>query len=106
MFEAAIKKGPCIIDFTASWCGPCQQIGPVFEGLASEFPALAFYKVDVDKNREVAAANNVSAMPTFKVFEKGSAVEEMRGADPNGLRQLVDEAVTRTTTANQQLNKS
>ena len=53
-FDAALKEAGSklvVVDFTASWCGPCQQIAPVFKGLAQEFKDVVFLKVDVDENK-------------------------------------------------------
>ena len=79
----------CVVDFTAAWCGPCKQIAPVFERLALQHPAVHFLKVDVDQVQEVAAAENVRSMPTFKVYRHGVKVEEFSGADPNKLSAVV-----------------
>ena len=76
----------CLVDFTASWCGPCRQIAPVFERMALVNPHVHFLKVDVDEVQEVAAAENVRSMPTFKLYRYGSKVEEFSGADPNRLQ--------------------
>lgn len=55
---------PAIVDFTATWCGPCQRIAPVLEELAREYDGkIVIYKVDIDKNRELAKAFNVSSIP-------------------------------------------
>ena len=78
-----------VVDFTATWCGPCQRIAPLYAQLASEFAQAEFIKVDVDENQETAAACQVSAMPTFKVFRDKKEVGMIRGADPNGLRALI-----------------
>lgn len=80
-----------LVDFTASWCGPCRQIAPVFERLALQHPAVHFLKVDVDEVQEVAAAENVRSMPTFKLFRYGVKVAEFSGADPNKLGQLINQ---------------
>lgn len=57
---------PAIVDFTATWCGPCQRIAPVLEDLANEYAGkIVIYKVDVDKNRELAKAFNVSSIPAL-----------------------------------------
>ena len=61
-----------IVDFTASWCGPCQFIGPKFAELAEQNSGsdkVIFLKVDVDECEETAAKCGISAMPTFKVFK-------------------------------------
>ena len=71
------------VDFTASWCGPCQQIGPRFEALATggAFPHVDFAKVDVDKNQEAATQFMVRGMPTFMFFRHGAKLAEVQGAD-------------------------
>ena len=75
--------------FTATWCGPCQRIAPIYEQLAKDFPQCTFVKVDVDENQETAAACGVQAMPTFKIFKGKQEVGSLRGADPDGLKALV-----------------
>jgi thioredoxin 1 len=88
---AASGDKAVVVDFTATWCGPCQRIAPIYEQLANEFPQCVFVKVDVDDNQETAMACGVSAMPTFKIFKKGAVVGELKGADPDGLKKLVQE---------------
>ena len=74
------------VDFTASWCGPCKRIGPVFAKLANEFPQIHFVKIDVDENAETAAHYNVQAMPTFAFFHKGQKVADVVGASGERLK--------------------
>mmetsp|Transcript_22152 Transcript_22152/g.46616 ORF Transcript_22152/g.46616 Transcript_22152/m.46616 type:complete len:185 (+) Transcript_22152:780-1334(+) len=74
-----------VIDFTATWCGPCQMIAPIFEEMSNTFEDVVFMKVDVDDNAETAATYNVSAMPTFILIKGGVVVERVMGADPNKL---------------------
>ena len=63
---------PAIVDFTASWCGPCQRIAPILESLAKEYDGkIVVYKVDVDKERELAKAFNVSSIPAVLYIPAG-----------------------------------
>lgn len=63
---AYLGDKPAIVDFTATWCGPCQRIAPILEVLANEYAGkIVIYKVDVDKNRELAKAFNVSSIPAL-----------------------------------------
>ncbi len=88
---AAAQGKSVVVDFTATWCGPCQKIAPIYEALAKEFPQCEFIKVDVDENQETAMECGVSAMPTFKVYKDKVEVGMVRGADPNGLRALIQQ---------------
>ena len=67
-------------------CPPCQMIGPHFEQLASETANGEFVKVDVDDAADVAEHCGIQAMPTFQFFKAGALVDELKGADLNGLR--------------------
>uniref|UniRef100_A0A6U3R6W8 Thioredoxin n=1 Tax=Ditylum brightwellii TaxID=49249 RepID=A0A6U3R6W8_9STRA len=80
-----------VIDFTASWCGPCQMIAPFFAEMAEKYPDVTFVKVDVDEADELAAACGISAMPTFQFYKNGSKVSEMKGANKTKLEQTVTE---------------
>jgi thioredoxin 1 len=86
-----------VVDFHATWCGPCHAIAPIYAQLASTYSipgVLEFAKVDVDELSSVAAENGVTAMPTFKFFQGGKPYgprTQIRGADPRGLRATVEE---------------
>ena len=90
-FDALVASGKTVVvDFTATWCGPCQKIGPVFASMAEEDKSDTTYiKVDVDDNSDTAEACGISAMPTFQIYKGGDKVAEMRGADEAGLKALI-----------------
>ena len=80
-----------IIDFTATWCPPCQRIGPVFQTIANERAAdMTFRKVDVDAAAPVAQKAGIACMPTFKVYKGGAEVAKLEGASEQGIKDLID----------------
>lgn len=76
-----------VVDFYATWCGPCKSIGPVFDRLSSkpESGACSFARVDVDRVQSLAQECGITAMPTFLFFRNGTQVDELKGADPRAL---------------------
>ncbi|GAA5859991.1 hypothetical protein JCM8547_003048 [Rhodosporidiobolus lusitaniae] len=80
-----------IIDFHATWCGPCKAIAPVYQRLASQYGSkVQFFKCDVDQAPEVSRRFAVTAMPTFVLMKGSSKVDEMKGANPAGLMALLN----------------
>uniref|UniRef100_A0A8C5P713 Thioredoxin domain-containing protein n=1 Tax=Leptobrachium leishanense TaxID=445787 RepID=A0A8C5P713_9ANUR len=75
-----------VIDFTASWCGPCKTIAPVFEQCSKDFPNAEFYKVDVDDLSDVAEQCGIRAMPTFIFYKNGQRIDDLRGANTTELK--------------------
>ena len=71
-----------LVDFWATWCGPCRMIAPVLEEVAKERPDLTVCKVDVDEERELALEYGVSSIPTLLVFRDGKVVNQSIGAIP------------------------
>merc|ERR1711977_159974 len=68
-----------VVDFTATWCGPCQMIAPLFGELSEKSPDVVFVKVDVDENQDTAAACGINCMPTFQFYKNGAkAFESVR----------------------------
>merc|ERR1711934_398107 len=80
-----------VVDFTASWCPPCQRIKPIFEKMAEDTPEVVFVKVDVDENGETSSACGIQCMPTFQFYKKGEKVDELQGASEADLKQKVDQ---------------
>jgi len=78
-----------VVDFYATWCGPCKQIAPFVVKLSEEFKDATFLKVDVDEVADVAAEVGVRAMPTFMLFRNGEKVSEIVGANPGALKAAV-----------------
>jgi thioredoxin len=80
---------PVIVDFTASWCGPCKRIKPLFTALANTYKdTVRAVKVDVDVNKPVTRRYGVSSYPTFLVFRGGEQVDKVGGADPEKVTAL------------------
>ena len=71
-----------LVDFWATWCGPCRMIAPVLEEVAKERPDITVCKVDVDEERELALEYNVSSIPTLLVFRDGKIVNQSIGVVP------------------------
>ena len=82
-----------VVDFSASWCGPCTMIAPFFKQLSVQYPAAMFIKVDVDKCPGTAAANNVTAMPTFIFFRNRTILDKIRGANKTDLENKVKQLI-------------
>ena len=70
-----------VVDFFATWCGPCNMIAPFVKQLSTKYPNVVFLKVDVEKCEQTAAANRISAMPTFVYFKNSQELERIKGAD-------------------------
>ncbi|MFD9031869.1 thioredoxin family protein [Streptomyces sp. NPDC059567] len=81
---------PVLVKFTADWCGPCRQLGPVLGAIAAEeADRLRIVQLDVDRNPEITVRYGVLATPTLMVFRAGEPVKSMVGARPK--RRLLEE---------------
>ncbi|KAJ3158944.1 hypothetical protein HDU86_002113 [Geranomyces michiganensis] len=84
----------CVVDFTATWCGPCKAVAPRFEKLSDQYPNVVFLKVDVDEMQSIARQHGVSAMPTFHLYRSGKRLDEVVGADIVKVERLVKQHST------------
>ena len=89
-FKTAINSPELVsIDFTATWCGPCKTISPVFEQLAESYTNCNFYKVDVDNAPEIVSECNITSMPTFKFYKNGVEITTFTGCNSQLLQETV-----------------
>lgn len=92
-FDELLKSDKLVVvDFTATWCPPCQMIAPKFaehEAIVKDYAELV--KVDVDTNEETAQACGIEAMPTFQFYKGGEKVHQIRGADWEGVKAKIEE---------------
>lgn len=78
-FEELIKNDLVLVDFYATWCGPCQMLAPVLEELSKENQKLTLLKVDVDKNESLARSHGIMSIPTLEIYKKGTLVSKKVG---------------------------
>ena len=84
------KSGVVVVDFWATWCGPCLRFAPTFEKMDNEMSDVSFYKVDVDVLSDVTEQQGISCMPTFKVYKGGECVGTVEGASEAKLKELLN----------------
>jgi thioredoxin 1 len=80
--DETVKDGIVLIDFWASWCGPCRQFAPIFERVSEKHPDVVFAKVDTDAERELAEQYGITSIPTLVVYRDGIPVFGQPGALP------------------------
>ena len=89
-YRRITSKGKVVVYFTASWCGPCKKIKPVFNGFETEslskMDDIVYLTIDVDVNDDIAAIMEIKAMPTFLFYINGKPEVKLTGANPIELR--------------------
>ena len=74
------SKDICVVDFSASWCGPCRMMAPVLEDVSEKYKGkYFFYQIDIDSAEELAEKFNITAVPTIIVLKKGKEVDRTSG---------------------------
>lgn len=81
------------VDFWATWCGPCRSFGPIFESVSNNHPDIAFVKIDIDENQQIAEEAEIHSIPTIQVIKNGGLVWNHQGAiTANDLELVVSKA--------------
>lgn len=82
-FEQMKNDGYVLVDFFATWCGPCKMLAPVLEQIAPKFEGkVSIVKVDVDKDQEMAMQYGIMSVPTMILFKNGEVVKQIQGFQP------------------------
>lgn len=81
-FSNTIEDGVVVVDFFATWCGPCKMLAPIFEELGEELDKVKFVKVDIDQSMDLAQKFRIVSVPTMKIFKNGEEVDTLMGFMP------------------------
>lgn len=84
-FESLIQKGVVVVDFFATWCGPCKMLGPVLEELAQNRSEIQIIKMDVDENPNLSRTYGIMSVPTILLFKDGKLIDKKTGFMPKEL---------------------
>ena len=89
--EIVNSSNPVVIDFHATWCGPCKVLSPILEELDDEIEGVEFVKLDVDKHTQIAGQNEVMGVPTVVILKDGEVKDRFVGVQP---KEVIKEKIT------------
>ena len=81
-FNNTVESGVVVVDFFATWCGPCKMLSPVIDELSGELENVNFVKVDIDQSMDLAQKFRIVSVPTMKIFKNGEEVDTLMGFMP------------------------
>jgi thioredoxin 1 len=89
--EIVKSSNPVVIDFHATWCGPCKVLSPILEELDDEIEGVEFVKLDVDQHPQIAGQNQVMGVPTVVILKDGEVKDRFVGVQP---KEVIKEKIT------------
>ena len=89
--EIIYSSSPVVIDFHATWCGPCKVLSPILEELNDEIEGVEFVKLDVDQHPQIAGQNQVMGVPTVVILKDGEVKDRFVGVQP---KEVIKEKIT------------
>ena len=90
-FQEMTGKGLVLVDFFATWCGPCRMLGPVLEDMANDRDSIDIVKVDIDESMNLARQFGIMSVPTLILFKDGQVIAKTGGFHPKeSLQQFID----------------
>lgn len=93
-FKNDVKDGIVLVDFFATWCGPCKMLSPILEELASDRNNIKFVKMDVDENPNIAKEFGIMSVPTLVLFKDGQEIAKQTGFLPkDSLQNWINEKI-------------
>ena len=87
------KNNVVVVDYWATWCGPCKVIAPLYKTLDEQHENVCFLKVDVDEADELASAQGIQCLPTFQVYKNKELYDTISGADKVKLLEVIENSL-------------